>query len=432
MRRSNRRVPEAPLSKRLTALFHSEHVSQLSPKFVRIHSNPNVYLIKDFLSDADINYFDKVCTIHTKKFRASFTEGENHETLISNERTSKYIHLSKGQDSHVRSIERRASDLMGLQTCNVEPLQIVSYTKGQKFDLHHDGGTLLDDGSVELVLPKRLITFFTYLNTLPSGIGCTSFPSLGLSVTPERGTAVLFCNVLPDGTPDARTIHKAEPVFGKLEKFGVNIWLCEGDMQDLSLEKPRNAIGAEAKVDLSAASSVLLRAEAVTARYCYKQARRARKLHKRRTAAVAAAEAAMTVTSDGSCCNDAGEYWSSTSSSVQDSAAAADESESSDVSSDSDSGVESDRGRGSYSRGSSSQGHTKNKGILLQNGNTTGEAHLITCSGDVAANENNKKRTYTSLKKESASFVPKKPLKTSQYVLKKKKNETSTPSIQEK
>jgi hypothetical protein len=50
----------------------------------------------------------------------------------------------------------------------VEPLQIVSYTKGQYFRVHHDAGTLDEDtGTVEVVLPRRVITIFVYINTVP-------------------------------------------------------------------------------------------------------------------------------------------------------------------------------------------------------------------------------------------------------------------------
>jgi hypothetical protein len=50
---------------------------------------------------------------------------------------------------------------VGLSQVNVEPLQIVSYRPGQRFNLHHDAGTLLEDGSVPtMVPPRRLVTLF--------------------------------------------------------------------------------------------------------------------------------------------------------------------------------------------------------------------------------------------------------------------------------
>jgi len=118
---------------------------------------------------------------------------------------------------------------------NVEPLQIVSYTEGQKFNTHHDSGTLNDDGSVDPVPPRRVITFFLYLNSMPEGNGHTRFPELGLSVQPQRNTAVLFCNILPNGLPDSRLVHCAEPVVTPgLRKFGMNIWITDSSMQHLA------------------------------------------------------------------------------------------------------------------------------------------------------------------------------------------------------
>ena len=43
-----------------------------------------------------------------------------------------------------------------------------------------------DDDNVELVNPRRLVTYFIYLNTLPEGQGCTEFPRLNIAVTPKR------------------------------------------------------------------------------------------------------------------------------------------------------------------------------------------------------------------------------------------------------
>ncbi len=39
---------------------------------------------------------------------------------------------------------------------------------------HHDAGILdMDTGTVEITEPRRIATFFVYLNTLPNGIGHT-------------------------------------------------------------------------------------------------------------------------------------------------------------------------------------------------------------------------------------------------------------------
>ena len=41
-------------------------------------------------------------------------------------------------------VEGRAAELVGMQSHNVEGLQVVSYTDGQKFDVHHDIGPIDD------------------------------------------------------------------------------------------------------------------------------------------------------------------------------------------------------------------------------------------------------------------------------------------------
>ena len=70
--------------------------------------------------------------------------------IYSKERTSTFIFLQKYMDQISRTIERRAADIVSVSVENVEPLQLVRYTEGQQFTLHHDGGTLVDlDSSSE-------------------------------------------------------------------------------------------------------------------------------------------------------------------------------------------------------------------------------------------------------------------------------------------
>lgn len=128
--------------------------------------------------------------------------------------------------------------MIGMFSENVEPLQIVSYQLGELFNVHHDAGTLLEDGQVEMIYPLRYATFFVYLNTLPEGQGCTEFPSLDIAVTPSARDAVFFSNVCPyTGELDPRTIHRACPItIPGYRKLGVNIWVTDCNMQSLALE----------------------------------------------------------------------------------------------------------------------------------------------------------------------------------------------------
>jgi hypothetical protein len=117
-------------------------------------------LINEFLNTTEFNYIDNICTQNIKLFKKSFTESEDSEVVISTERTSTFLFLNKGEDKFIRSIEQRASDIVGLSSQNVEPIQIVSYRPGQQFEVHHDAGTLTEEGEVVLAYPKRLVTIF--------------------------------------------------------------------------------------------------------------------------------------------------------------------------------------------------------------------------------------------------------------------------------
>lgn len=105
------RVLNESLSPRLQSLFH--HSAGDEPKCHRrlekIYTNPAIYLVRNFLSPVDIDYLDRNITQHSDKFQASFTEDENGNKCVSEERTSEYIFLDKGRDTTIRSLETRAA-----------------------------------------------------------------------------------------------------------------------------------------------------------------------------------------------------------------------------------------------------------------------------------------------------------------------------------
>ena len=252
--RAKRKIPPKELPWRLQDLFYGEPEVLPNHKWQVLYSGPpNVYLIKDLMTDKDISHFDDLISLNTRGFQSSFVNNEKNEEVLTEYRTSRYLRVKKGQDAIIRSIEGRIAQSVGLPSENIEPLQIVRYTDGQHFDVHHDAGTLCDDGEVELVQPKRLVTVFIYLNSLPEGEGHTEFPLLnegkGLSVRPSRGDAVVWCNILPDGNVDPLLQHKACPVSKGLYKYGINVWFSETSMHELSLEKSNLITDKRRKVE---------------------------------------------------------------------------------------------------------------------------------------------------------------------------------------
>merc|ERR1719482_1343330 len=216
---------EAKCSAELLRLRHNRRTLQA------LHVSPTVWLVEDFLTEADLRHVDGLIDTRFSKFQRSFTTDSEGNRVYSDERTSKFVWLPKGHDVVIRNIERRAADMIGLPSTHVEPLQVVAYRDGQYFEEHHDMGTLNDDGSITAGTPRRLVTFFVYLNSLPQGEGHTELTRLGVSVRPARGSALLFCNVDSEGEPDLRALHRACPVHAPHIKIGMNIWVTDRDLQ---------------------------------------------------------------------------------------------------------------------------------------------------------------------------------------------------------
>jgi 2OG-Fe(II) oxygenase superfamily len=80
--------------------------------------------------------------------------------------------------------------------------------------------------------PARFVTILFYLNEDMVG-GETAFPrwynadtSQSLKIKPERGKAILFYNMLPDGNYDERSQHAALKVTSG-EKYIANLWVWD-------------------------------------------------------------------------------------------------------------------------------------------------------------------------------------------------------------
>ena len=239
-RRSGRqkRLPKLPYA--MKALFFSRTPRQTQRRSGRAltlkHAEPCIYTIENFLTDSEIKHLDDAyVTPRFQTFMRSYTDDETGtgEKTYSAHRTSTFTWLGKAGDPILRRVEERAADIVGIHRHCVEPFQIVAYRDGQRFGWHHDMGPLDDDTKeVTAGFPRRLATIFVYLNSLPEGQGHTEFPGIGLSVTPKRGMAVLFPNVLENGEPDVRTVHGAKPVGDGHLKVGMNVWLTQSDLQD--------------------------------------------------------------------------------------------------------------------------------------------------------------------------------------------------------
>ena len=115
-------------------------------------------------------------------------------------------------DLVVLLIRGRLSAACGLPVNAMEVPQVLRYTVGQQFRPHED--YLLPDGAYQArdlaSHGQRARTLLIYLNDAFEG-GETDFPLLGPRFKGRKGEALMFTNVLADGSPDRRMRHAGLP-----------------------------------------------------------------------------------------------------------------------------------------------------------------------------------------------------------------------------
>ena len=175
-RKRQRRVMTFKLPRRIFTIFYGEGLPR-SRTIEVLHEFPRVYKISNFLRKDQLSYFDQLCRSKSTEFQHSFTEDSSGAEVISEERTSRYKSFVKQENKIISLIEKKAADVVGLSVDCVEPLQLVMYSAGQFFGEHHDAGkfyfgastivftfrgvgTLAEDDAIELIHPRRLVTFF--------------------------------------------------------------------------------------------------------------------------------------------------------------------------------------------------------------------------------------------------------------------------------
>jgi prolyl 4-hydroxylase len=131
------------------------------------------------------------------------------------------------EDISLLLAQRRMAALMGTTPAYSEPLHLLRYQNGQEYKPHRD---YLPPS---LILPveqggpgQRESTAIVYLNDMKNG-GETEFLEINKKIAPKTGRVLGFRNLLPDGSPDTRTLHAGLPVkFGT--KWIATLWIHQG------------------------------------------------------------------------------------------------------------------------------------------------------------------------------------------------------------
>jgi prolyl 4-hydroxylase len=129
-------------------------------------------------------------------------------------RTSQTCALGELRSPVAREVDAKICKCIGIQPTYSEGIQVQRYDVGQQFKPHTD---YFEPGSrnyfrFATLHGNRTWTFMVYLNDAGLEGGATRFTNVNFAVKPKAGMALLWNNLLEDGSPNFDTWHCGEPV----------------------------------------------------------------------------------------------------------------------------------------------------------------------------------------------------------------------------
>ena len=138
---------------------------------------------------------------------------------LSQIRTSRGMFFDENENPLITTIEKRVSSLMNLPIEHAEGLQVLHYEPAQEFKAHFDYFGEHHPSNKN----NRISTLVMYLNEVEQG-GETTFPNLGLNVTPTKGCAIYFEYFYNNERLNELTLHSSTPVI-RGEKWVATQWM---------------------------------------------------------------------------------------------------------------------------------------------------------------------------------------------------------------
>ncbi|GFH59860.1 hypothetical protein CTEN210_16336 [Chaetoceros tenuissimus] len=188
------REKQVPLSN-----FHTINTSY--PQIQKIHSNPDIYTIPNFLSDEECDRL--IAKASTSMKQSLIKTGKIDLTQPNSQRTSTEASIPKRE---APTILNKITNLVNCDDDQVEILQVLNYKQGQEFKAHTDGFDSATSSSGYLH-SGRIATAFCYLNDVETG-GETTCTKLGLKIKPEKGLCVVHFPMTLDLWEDELTEHQ--------------------------------------------------------------------------------------------------------------------------------------------------------------------------------------------------------------------------------
>lgn len=184
-------------------------------------SNAQLYVWHSFLTP---EICDELIALTDERLRASTTTDAFADPLI---RTSRTADIGSLGNKLVMQLDELIAEALGVHWSYADATQTQRYDVDQEYKAHYDYFTPgTRDYQVHCQFSgQRTWTFMIYLNDVEAG-GGTRFRRLDKVIMPEKGKAVIWNNLNPDGTVNPHTIHHGMKV-KKGVKYVITKWFRE-------------------------------------------------------------------------------------------------------------------------------------------------------------------------------------------------------------
>ena len=167
-----------------------------------------LFIADDFLSPAECDAIVALILAQLRPSTISAPPGGEYDKAF---RTSRTCDLS-AENPAVDALDTKIAQAIGYERSMAEATQGQHYEAGQVFKTHTDFFKPYELERYSMgELGQRTWTFMIYLNDVEGG-GETEFPDLGIKVTPKKGRAVIWNNLLASGEGNGNTRHQSLPV----------------------------------------------------------------------------------------------------------------------------------------------------------------------------------------------------------------------------
>ena len=172
------------------------------PEGTRLSSRPHVMMFRGMVTAAECEQLAHAAADLLRP--AQVVDPSTERLILDPVRTADAAVIGPARENLVvAAVSRRLAAATTTDAKQGEPLAIMRYAAGQRYKRHFD--------TLPGTRNQRIATAIVYLNQGYSG-GRTVFNHIGLEVEARAGDVLVFHNTLPDGRPDAASLHEGLPV----------------------------------------------------------------------------------------------------------------------------------------------------------------------------------------------------------------------------